>query len=144
MLYNAANPLDVENARLRLASMVKRRAIFELTERKGRRTLRQNSYLWVTLAYWGAQTGYRKDEAEAVFKHVNRDTFRRTMTIGGVEVEYVRHIAELDTAEMSLAIDRWRDWAARNEDFPVYIPSPDEKDGIAEMEYEVSRAERYL
>ena len=56
MLYNLSNPLDAQNARTRLEMLIKRGANAELTEKKPKRSLSQNSYLHLLLGYFASQT----------------------------------------------------------------------------------------
>ena len=57
MVYNFTNPLDVQSAKTRLASLIKRCCIVELTEKKPKRSVQQNKYLHVILGYFASQTG---------------------------------------------------------------------------------------
>lgn len=141
MRYDGSNSLHAAQARLKLEKLISEGRIFDLTEKKPPRTLRQNSYLWAALAYWGLQTGYTKDEAEAWYKDINRDIYRRQKQIAGTTVDYIRHTYELDTAEMSLTIDRFRNRAAAE---GIYIPSPDDHRLVQLMEMEVERNKQYL
>lgn len=141
MRYDGSNPLHAEQSRLRLEKFIKDGKIFDLTEKSPIRSLNQNSYLWAALGYWGLQTGYTKDEAEAYYKDINRDIYHRHKVIAGVEVDYIRHTYELDKNEMSITIDRFRNWAAAN---GIYIPSPDDHRQVLLMEMEVERNKQYL
>ncbi len=144
MRYDGKNPLHAEQARHRLEKFIADGKIFDLTEKNPVRTLSQNNYLFLTLGYWGTQTGYTKDEAEARYKQVNRDIYYTTRTIAGEETLYIRHTYELDTAEMTLSIERWRNWAAANDACPVYIPAPEDASLVAAMKMEVERHKHYL
>lgn len=53
-----------------------------------------------------------------------------------------RSSSDLDTAEMTTAIERFRNWAA--DVAGVYIPSPEEHRLVEQMEIEVQRAKLYL
>lgn len=145
MKYDLANELD----RVQLQKYVQRllsksSGVVELRAISRNRTLSQNSYLWLTLSYWGVKTGYTKEEAEAVFKYVNREIFASTKEVLGSYVPYVRHIYDLSVDEMSKAIERWRNWASMNDACSVYIPSPDELKLVEQMEMEVYRNGKYI
>jgi hypothetical protein len=59
-------------------------------------------------------------------------------------VRYIRHTYELDTREMSLSIERWRNWSVMNEAFSVYLPAPNEERLIQLMEIEVGRNKEFV
>lgn len=113
MVYDTSNPLDKANFLLRAKKLADKGAIIELTEKKPRRTLSQNSYLHVTIAYFSSQYGCTTEWAkQRYFKQlVNPELFVREKDdefLG--RVKYLRSSADLDVSEMSLAIDRWRNW----------------------------------
>ncbi|MBR8704895.1 hypothetical protein [Bacteroides pyogenes] len=144
MQYDGNNPLHVEQARTRLEQLIKNKKVFELTEKKPKRSLSQNSFLWLILGYWGVQTGYTKDEAEAIYKIVNRDLYYRKKEVAGQVIDVIRHTYELDVSEMAQSIDKWRNWAAQNEACPVYIPSADDYNAVMIMEREVNICASFL
>lgn len=107
-LYDTSNPLQKEQFKARSAKLAESGKVVELTEKKPKRTLNQNAYLWLLIGYWATQTGYTKDESEAIYKEVNKDIYFVDKEIAGEKVRYIRHTYELDTREMSLSIERWR------------------------------------
>lgn len=144
MIYDTSNPLDKANFMLRARKLAESGKIVELTEKKPKRTLSQNSFLWLCLSYWGSQMGYTKEEAETIYKNVNRELYYTHKVIAGVEIEYIRHTYELDTAEMTASIERFRNWAAMNDACPVYIPSPEDYQLVQIMEIEIERNKKYI
>lgn len=143
-LYDTSNPLDKANFMLRAKKLAESGKIVELAEKKPRRTLSQNNFLWLCLSYWGCQTGYTKEEAETIYKNVNRELYYTHIVIAGVEIEYIRHTYELDTAEMTASIEKWRNWSAMNDACPVYIPSPEDYQLIQQMEVEISKNNQFI
>ena len=143
-LYDTSNPLQKEQFKARSAKLAESGKVVELTEKKPKRTLNQNAYLWLLIGNWATQTGYTKDESEAIYKEVNKDIYFVDKEIAGEKVRYIRHTYELDTREMSLSIERWRNWAVMNEAFSVYLPAPNEERLIQLMEIEVERMKSYL
>lgn len=144
MIYDTSNPLDKANFLLRAKKLAESGKVVELTEKKPKRTLSQNSFLWLCLSYWGSQTGYTKEEAETIYKNVNRELYYTHKVIAGVEIEYIRHTYELDTAEMTASIERFRNWAAMNDACPVYIPSHEDYQLVQIMEIDVSKNSNFL
>ena len=116
----------------------------ELTEKKPQRTASQNRYLHSILAYFALEVG---ETAEYVKRHYfkilcNKDLFIREVDdkyLGKIKV--LRSSADLDTGEMTTAIERYRNWCSTQ---GCYIPSPDEHLMVQQMEIEISRNRMYL
>ena len=145
MLYDNSNPLEKANFQLRAKKLAERGAIVDLTEKKPRRSLPQNKYLHVILAYFGSQTGNTLEWVKQQYykKLVNPDLFIREKEdkyLGRIKV--LRSSADLDTVEMSLSVDRFRNWAAQ--EAGIYIPSADEAILIQQMEIEIERSKEFL
>lgn len=145
MIYNLSSPLDKANFLIRAKKLAESGVIVDLTEKKPRRSLPQNKYLHVILAYFGTQTGNTLEWVKQQYykKLVNPDLFIREKEdkyLGKIKV--LRSSAELDTAEMSLSIERFRNWAAQ--EVGIYIPSADEAILIQQMEIEIERNKEFL
>ena len=145
MIYNLSSPLDKANFLLRAKKLAESGVIVDLTEKKPKRSLPQNKYLHVILAYFGTQTGNTLEWVKQQYykKLVNPDLFIREKEdkyLGKIKV--LRSSAELDTAEMSLSIDRFRNWSAQ--EAGVYIPAADEAILIQQMEIEIERNKEFL
>lgn len=143
-LYDTSNPLQCEQFKVRAESLAKKGGIVELTEKKARRTNRQNAYLHTILSYFGCEVGETMEYVKMqYFKlHCNRDLFVREVEDERIgKTRYVRSSSELDTAEMTQAIERFRNWAASE---GIYIPSADEERMVQLMEIEVSRNKMYV
>lgn len=145
MVYDTSNPLDNANFLLRAKKLAERGKIVELTEKKPRRSLPQNKYLHVILAYFGTQTGNTLEWVKQQYykKLVNPDLFIREKEdkyLGKIKV--LRSSADLDTSEFSLSIERFRNWAAQ--EAGIYIPSADEAILIQQMEIEIERNKEHL
>lgn len=145
MVYDTSNPLDKANFLLRAKKLAESGKIVELTEKKPRRSLPQNKYLHVILAYFGAQTGNTLEWVKQQYykKLVNPDLFIREKEdkyLGRIKV--LRSSADLDTSEFSLSIERFRNWAAQ--EAGIYIPSADEAILIQQMEIEIERSKEFL
>lgn len=144
-LFNLSNPLDNANFMLRAKKLAESGVIVDLTEKKPRRSLPQNKYLHVILAYFGAQTGNTTEWVKQQYykKLVNPDLFIREKEdkyLGKIKV--LRSSADLDTSEFSLSIERFRNWAAQ--EAGIYIPSADEAMLVQQMEIEIERNKGYL
>nr|DAW78919.1 MAG TPA: NinB recombination protein [Caudoviricetes sp.] len=145
MIYDTSNPLDKANFLLRAKKLAESGKIIEMSEKKPRRSLPQNKYLHVILAYFGTQTGNTLEWVKQQYykKLVNPDLFIREKEdkyLGKIKV--LRSSADLDTSEFSLSIERFRNWAAQ--EASIYIPSSDEAILIQQMEIEIERNKEYL
>lgn len=146
MIYDLSNELQAENFKYRCNLLFKKQCVVELSEKKPQRTLRQNSYLHAVLGFFGMQFGYKISEVkEWYFKQeCNSDLFVRSKIdkITGKSQQVLRSTADLTTEEMTIAIERFRDWASQVAG--VYIPSPEEYRLVEQMEREVLRGQMYL
>ena len=145
MIYDTSNPLDKANFLLRAKKLAESGKIIEMSEKKPRRSLPQNKYLHVILAYFGTQTGNTLEWVKQQYykKLVNPDLFIREEEdkyLGKIKV--LRSSADLDTSEFSLSIERFRNWAAQ--EASIYIPSSDEAILIQQMEIEIERNKEFL
>ena len=144
-LYDTSNPLDKANFMLRAKKLAESGKIVELAEKKPRRSLNQNAYCHLAISYFASQYGCTLDWAKAQYfkKLVNPDLFIREKEdrfLG--KVKYLRSSADLDVTEMSLAIDRWRNWCSM--EASIYIPNVDDYYSIQLMEVEIKKNEKYL
>ena len=145
MIYNLSSPLDKANFLLRAKKLAESGKIVELTEKKPRRSLPQNKYLHVIIAYFGTQTGNTLEWVKQQYykKLVNPDLFIREKEdkyLGRIKV--LRSSADLDTSEFSLSIERFRNWASQ--EAGIYLPSSDEYIIIQQMEIEIERNKDYI
>lgn len=142
--YNTSNPLEKQQFLLRANKLAEKGKVVGLGEKRPQRSLNQNSYLWLILAYWGCQTGHTKEEAEAIYKEINRRLYYFEKEVYGKQYFYIKHTYELNTAEMTESIERFRNWSAMNEACPVYIPAPNESYYFQEMELEIERNKEFI
>lgn len=144
MLYDLSNPLQCESFKVKAEALAKKGGIVELTEKKPQRSSAQNRYIHTALSYFASEVG---ETMEYVKRHYFKVLCNKDLFVMDVEdkflgkIKILRSSADLDTAEMTTAIERWRIWAASE---GIYIPSPDEHRLVQQMEIEVSRNRYYL
>lgn len=147
MIYDASNGLHCEQARMRLERLIKGGGFFELKAKDGKRTLSQNSYLHVAIAYLALQLGEEADYVKRQYFKVasNADIFVREKedTVLGRTVKVLRSTRDLSKEEMSAAIDKFLRWSADESHAGVYIPSPDDHLRVMAMEAEVENEKRW-
>ena len=145
MIYDTSNPFDKEKLLVSVAKAVEARAVVEFTRKKQGRSLAQNAYLHVILGYYASQTGMTLDEVKVdVFKRTcNRELFEREIVNRrGKTVKVLRSSADLDTGEMTLAIDRFRNYSASVAE--IYLPSPEEDSFITYCLQEMERYKEFI
>lgn len=145
MMFDTSNPLDKANFLLRAKKLAESGKIAELTEKKPKRTLSQNAYCHLAISYFASQYGCTLEWAKQQYfkKLVNPDLFIREKEDKFMgKVKYLRSSADLNVSEMSLAIDRWRNWSAQ--EAVVYIPSADEAILVQQMEIQIERNKEFL
>lgn len=145
MIFNLQNEYEIPKFKEYINRLFRERAVIEVKKKHPNRTLAQNSYLHLLLGYFGSQYGCSIDEAKIDFykRTCNRDLFERKATNKlGKEVTYLRSSAELTTAEMSLSIDRFRNWSASQSG--IYLPAANEHQMIVFAQQEIERNNEFL
>lgn len=139
MIYDPSNPLQQKQAIEKLKYFIRKGKRFELKAKQDKRTVSQNSYLHLILTWFGIETGYTLEEVKQdIFKkHVNPALFYEGEFDGVVKIERWRSSANLDTAEMTLAIDRFRNFSSQ--ELGIYLPEPGDLALLQEMENEISK-----
>lgn len=144
MIYNLANDLEERTFALRVQRLTRQKAMVELTEKRPR-SLRQNAYCHLAIAYFALQIGLPPAEVkDAYFKtHCSPDIFIRTRfdPILHTQRTYLRSTAQVTAQEMTTAIDRFLQFAAEQ---GIYIAPPDQHIALLHMQHDVEQAKRYL
>lgn len=145
MRYDGSNELHAAQARAKLEKLIRDGKVFDLTEKKNKRSLPQNAYLHVILAYFACQYGETLEYVKMEYfkRLVNPGTFIRERDdrfLG--RIQYLRSSSDLDRDEMTLCIDRFRNWSSSKAG--VYLPSSDEGRLISLMEMEIERNKNFI
>ena len=143
MLYNLSMPLDRERFATRAKALLQKGSVIDLTE-KTLRTHNQNSYLHLIIGVVAMDVGVTLEYAKREYfkKLVNADLFiRKEQDRFSGEIEVIRSSASLTIEEMSIAIDRFKRWGAEN---GFYLPSPEDKERLRDIEIEMGRMRQYL
>lgn len=67
MLFDTNKPIDKQKAVDRFNVLIKKQCIFELTEKKPKRTYKQNRYLHLILSWFGVELGYTLVESKEIY-----------------------------------------------------------------------------
>lgn len=139
MIYDLSNEFEREKFALYSSKLIEQGATVEIKKKMHRRTTSQNAYLHLILGAFALETGYTLEEVKfRLFKvEVNAAIFVRDGKFG----QRVRSSAEIDTAEMTTAIDRFRNWASSN---GVYLPAPNEHHLLQHIEKLIHNQKEHL
>lgn len=139
-IYDTTNALDRARVEKRFATLLQSGKVIEVTEFKPKRTSPQNRYLHLILGLFAMEVGQKVEYVKEVYfkKMCNAELFvgKKADRFAG-EVEVLRSSKDLNSAEMTTAIERFRNWAS--EEGGIYLPSPDEESFLAAIEQEMNR-----
>lgn len=124
---------------------VKKGGVVEIKKRHPQRSLPQNAYAHVCMSYFASQIGLTLEETkfEIFKKQINPDLFvDKRVNKQGKEIKYIKSISALDSAELSLAITRFRNYSSK--EAGIYIPGADEYKALIEAEKEIARCSEFL
>ena len=144
-LYNLKNVYDRKRFKEACNQMVLKNEYVELKKKNTQRSLAQNSYLHCLLGYFASEFGYTLEEVKFdIFKKIcNRDIFeRKRINRRGREVTYIRSSTELDKAEMTTAIERFRNYSSAQ--CGLYLPSPNEGEMLFFAQQQIEQCKDYM
>lgn len=142
MIYNSSIILQKNQAIEKFKFLISKGKTFELKMKVPKRSISQNNYLHLILTWFALETGYTFEETKQdIFKnHVNSNLFYDgdfEGKIEGVIVQRWRSSASLDKQEMTLAIDRFRNFSSK--ELGIYLPEPKDLALLQELENEISK-----
>lgn len=144
-VYDTSNALDRERVVKRFSTLLEEGKVIEVTELKPKRTSPQNRYLHLILGEFALQVGLKLDYVkDNYFKALcNPELFVEELAdkYAG-KVTTLRSSADLDSAEMTTAIERFRNWAS--EEAGIYLPAPHEEEWLRAIEKEISKQRAWL
>ena len=144
-IFNLKNEYDIPKFKDYVNKLFRERAVVEVKKKLPNRTLAQNSYLHLLLGYFGSEYGCSLDEAKIDFykRTCNRDLFeRKKVNKKGKEITYLRSSAELTTGEMTLSIDRFRNFASS--EAGIYLPSSSERDFLIHIQQAIENNKEFI
>ncbi len=145
MIFNLKNPYEKESFKEYANKLYKAEEVVELKKKLPNRTLAQNSYLHLLLGFFASEYGCSLDEVKLDFfkREVNKDIFqRRVINKQGKEVTTLRSTSDLETSEMTTAIERFRNWSSAVAG--IYLPSANEKGFLVHIQQEIERNKVFI
>ena len=145
MIFNLQNEFEHQKFKDQVNKLYSQRAIVELTKKLPNRSISQNSYLHLLLGFFSSEYGCSLDEAKIYFykQTCNKELFeRKRVNKKGVEVTYLRSSSELTTAELTLSVERFRNWSIAVAD--IYLPAPNEQQMLIYAQQEIERQKEFI
>lgn len=143
MLYDSSNPIDVERAKKRFNSLLSSNKTFELSD-KSIRNISQNNYLHLLIHYLAGEIGETAEYTKEYLYKIaaNKDIFLVYSTNTDDNSFYVRSSSSITKEEMTLSIERFRNFASQTYD--VYLPAPNEEEYLKHLQMEVQRNSKFI
>ena len=143
MVLDLQNNLDLERFNARVAKCLKDKPVIDFTI-KTARTPSQNRYMHLLIGVVALEVGVTLEYAkQEYFKRlVNRDIFQYEQDDkywGSVKI--LRSSADLTKVQISMAIDRFKQWGREQ---GMYMPEPNDEALLRDIEIELGRMKRYL
>lgn len=145
MIYNLDNEYEVIKFREHAEKMTKEGCVVELKRKNASRTLAQNSYLHLLIGYFASEYGCTFDEAKIDFykRTCNKALYEEEVTNKrGVMIKRLKSTSVLTTSEMTLSIERFRNWSSSVAG--IYLPSPQDASFITYAQQEIERNKEYV
>ena len=133
MIIDSSNQVEVIRAEQRFKWLVEHKKTFELKEKRTKRTYSQNNYLHLLLSYFGLELGYTLAESKQMYKGLNKDVFIYQKN----GQQFIRSSADLDTKEMTITIDRFKNFASV--EAGVYLPEASDVIHLNYIENEINK-----
>ena len=137
MKYDLSIQAEATGAREYLERLIKRGNMAEVKKVSPTRSLNQNNYLHLLLGAFGSHFGYTLEEAKLIYKEINANIY-------GYEKKgrtFFRSSADLDKAEMTITIDKFREKSAEQ---GCPLPTATDQGWLRSIENEMERTKQHL
>jgi len=139
------SPSQKQNAKEYLNKLLAANINIEIKKLSDKRTLSQNRYFHLLLKFFSIEFGYEFEYTkQVIFKiEVNKDLFYTEIvnkSNGEIQVFY-KSSSSLDTKQMTIAIDRFKNYSAKN---GLVLPESEDYNFINYIENNVDKFAEYL
>ena len=146
MKYNLDKEIDRQRFKSLTEKLLEKRCGVNCSEIKTKRTNQQNSYLHCILTEFAMQTGNTLEYTKEIYfkRYCNAEIFIEIKYDTQIrqQIEIVRSSTDLDTKEMTTAIERFRNWASA--EAGIYLPAPHEEEWLQQIQIEAEQHRNYL
>lgn len=137
MIFDLSNNHDLNKSKVKFNQMCEEGKVIDLTEKRKKRTIKQNAYLHVAIQLFAIEVGYNIAEAKTKLK---RECLFMRYEKGG-EV-FLKSTSDLDTKKLTDFIDFIMSFAGVQ---GIYIPTPEEYIlNQIEIDRQISANKQYL
>ena len=147
MIFDTSNIIERQKSINYHNKLLEKKGVIEIIDKK-LRTLNQNSYLHVIIAHLAMDKGYDCEYTKLHFykKEANKDLFpivgeKINFVTGEIDPVY-KSSSKLTKEEMTLSIERFRNWSATVAN--CYLPSSDEREFLQHIQIEMKKQEEFL
>lgn len=145
MIFDGNIQFDQSRAIERIHWLINKGKRFEIKEKRPMRSLNQNRYLHLILTWYALEYGETVEyiKQEVFKKQVNPELFRTefiNQKTGEIRDDW-KSTADLDTKQMTEAIDRFRNYASK--EAGIYLPEPNDLASMQQIEHEISKQKHY-
>lgn len=146
MIYNFENEIDCIKAMDKLKWFISKKKRIEQTEKRGKRTTPQNAYFHLLINYFAIEYGetFEFTKQDIFKKWVNPEIFKTTHKNPKNDKvrEDWRSSADLDTKEMTTAIERFKDFA--HVKLGIKLPEATDQAFLDHIQNEIDKHKQYL
>jgi hypothetical protein len=145
MKYNLQNNHEYEQAKIMLDKYHEKGYFIEQKRILAKRTNLQNAYLHLILGWFAIEYGETIEYIKVEFfkKKCNPEMFiidRVNPKTGEIRKD-IRSSVDLDTKELTMAIERFRNWSATS---GIYLPAPNEDQFLKQIECDIEKYKEYI
>lgn len=146
MIYNPTNEIDAQRSIEKLKYFIKKKKVFELKQKQVSKTYPQLKYVHLIMGWFALEYGetleyikleyFKKLVNPTIFEYeyINRKT-------GEIRNEY-KSLADVTKDELTLAINRFRDYSSK--EAGIYLPEPSDLAIMQQIEIELTNNKQYL
>lgn len=137
MIYDLSKDIERKEFESYYELLKKRACMVNLSQKRKKRTINQNSYLHVLFSLYGLKFGYSIEEAKVSIKRVLKYTYKKNDEI------FLKRTRDMNTKELSIFIEKFRNYS--NTEGGYYLPSANEYlFNQAEFDRQIIEHEIYL
>lgn len=146
MKYNLSNKEEKQQATDYFNKLVEKKSIVEIKKCLNRRTYAQNNYLHLLLSYVALEIGEELEwfKSEIWKKIIAPDIFKteyKNIKTGEVREDW-KSSADLDTKEMTIAVERLMNWSAK--ELGILLPLATDIHELRSIENHIEINKNYL
>lgn len=137
MLYDFSKDIEIQQAKSKLKFLIKKGCMVNISEKRKKRTIKQNAYLHVLFSLFGLYFGYSIEEAKDLIKRDLKYTYEKKGRI------FLVKTSNMNTKQLTVFIEKFRNYS--NTKGGYYLPSAEEYlTNYAEFERQIINNEIYL